>query len=185
VIDAAGQWIHDRKGTAGIRSTKITRVIDIIKRVKRPEKVLIFSIFKGALELVYQALREFVPDRKTRVIHGGISLEDRQEAVDGIKHGDLDILLASYKISSRGLNLMEASHVICLEEWWTPDVMEQAIGRCYRRGQTRIVHAYHIIMRGTIEEKCKEVSDSKIKIKNDLLKTVTTKPDRNIMRKLL
>jgi SNF2 family DNA or RNA helicase len=43
--------------------------------------------------------------------------------------------------------------VIHFDPWWNPAVEAQATDRAHRIGQTRVVTAYKLIARGTVEEK--------------------------------
>ena len=66
--------------------------------------------------------------------------------------GPFDVLLAT-DAASEGLNLHRRCRlVINLELPWTPVRLEQRIGRVERIGQTRRVHAVHLLASGTSEE---------------------------------
>jgi SNF2 family DNA or RNA helicase len=57
------------------------------------------------------------------------------------------------KAGGVGLNLSAADTVIHFDPWWNPAVEAQATDRAHRIGQTRVVTAYKLIARGTVEEK--------------------------------
>jgi SNF2 family DNA or RNA helicase len=57
------------------------------------------------------------------------------------------------KAGGLGLNLSAADTVIHFDPWWNPAVEAQATDRAHRIGQTRVVTAYKLIARGTVEEK--------------------------------
>jgi SNF2 family DNA or RNA helicase len=63
------------------------------------------------------------------------------------------IFLISLKAGGYGLNLTAADSVILADPWWNPAVESQAIDRAHRLGQQRIVHAFRLITRGTVEER--------------------------------
>jgi hypothetical protein len=66
--------------------------------------------------------------------------------------GEAQLLLAT-DAASEGLNLHHRCRlVINLELPWTPTRLEQRIGRVERLGQTRRVHAVHLLGAGTCEE---------------------------------
>jgi SNF2 family DNA or RNA helicase len=52
-----------------------------------------------------------------------------------------------------GLNLTAADTVIHFDPWWNPAVEAQATDRAHRIGQNKVVTAYKLITRGTVEEK--------------------------------
>ena len=60
-----------------------------------------------------------------------------------------------------GLNLSAADTVIHFDPWWNPAVEAQATDRAHRIGQTRVVTAYKLIARGTVEEKIMNLQQKK------------------------
>lgn len=46
-----------------------------------------------------------------------------------------------------------ADTVIHFDPWWNPAVEDQATDRAHRIGQARVVTAYKLIARGTVEER--------------------------------
>lgn len=160
--NSLGAWVYDKSGAAGIKSTKIQSIIQILKRVPQGEKVLIFSSFTSALDLVADALREYMPSFRFLQVDGDTTGEDRNTNLDDFRmDGECRALLMSYKVGSEGLNLTEASHVFGLEPWWTPAVLAQATARAYRNGQKKPVHVHTVIMKGTIEERVLEICSEK------------------------
>ena len=64
------------------------------------------------------------------------------------------VFLISLKAGGVGLNLTGADTVIhCSNPWWNPAVEDQAADRAHRIGQTKVVTAYKLITRDTVEEK--------------------------------
>ena len=43
-----------------------------------------------------------------------------------------------------GLNLQEYDRIIFVSPWWTSALMDQAIARAVRMGQTRVVKVWHL-----------------------------------------
>ena len=43
-----------------------------------------------------------------------------------------------------GLNLQEYDRIIFVSPWWTAALMDQAIARAVRMGQTNVVKVYHL-----------------------------------------
>ncbi|MGH7967844.1 MAG: DEAD/DEAH box helicase, partial [Limisphaerales bacterium] len=69
------------------------------------------------------------------------------------KDTTVPVFLISLKAGGVGLNLTGADTVIHFDPWWNPAVEDQATDRAHRIGQTRVVTAYKLITRGTVEEK--------------------------------
>ena len=59
--------------------------------------------------------------------------------------------------------------MILYEPWWNPAVEQQAIDRTHRIGQKSTVLAYHLIARGTIEEKIQALQQRKKFLMNALV----------------
>jgi SNF2 family DNA or RNA helicase len=83
----------------------------------------------------------------------------RNSAIERLKSGDVDVLLLSMDISTTGLNLVEANHVLFAHALvgGSPstqrDSISQAVARVYRMGQTKEVQVHWFVTRGTDEER--------------------------------
>lgn len=67
------------------------------------------------------------------------------------------------------MNLTAASYVVLFDPWWNPAVEAQAIDRTHRIGQKQTVFAYRLIVKGTIEEKIRELQRRKGAIAKGIL----------------
>ena len=67
----------------------------------------------------------------------------------------------SLKAGGVGLNLAAADTVIHFDPWWNYAVEAQATDRAHRIGQTRVVTAYKLIARATVEEKIVRLQERK------------------------
>jgi len=113
-------------------------------------KVLIFSQFVQYLKLVREALES----RQISYAYLDGSSQDREAQVKSFQtEKGRRVFLISLKAGGYGLNLTAADHVILLDPWWNPAVESQAIDRAHRIGQQRVVTAYRLAMRGTVEER--------------------------------
>jgi superfamily II DNA or RNA helicase len=126
--------------------------------VAASHKALVFSQFTELLGHVRAGLDargiayEYL-DGKTR---------DRKRRVERFQTDPAcPVFLISLKAGGLGLNLTAAEYVFLLDPWWNPAVEAQAIDRAHRIGQTRLVFAYRLIARGTVEEKILELQAKK------------------------
>jgi SNF2 family DNA or RNA helicase len=88
-----------------------------------------------------------------RMIHGHISIDEREFAIDEfLERGDVPLLLTS-EVGGEGIDLQKASVVFNYDLPWNPMVVEQRIGRLDRIGQQakRIV-IVNFIVKDSIEE---------------------------------
>src|SRR5439155_1053448 len=89
--------------------------------------------------------------RPAAVLHGGLSRDERSAALEDFVSGRRSVLLAT-DAAGEGLNLHRTCRIVVnLELPWNPMRLEQRIGRVDRIGQTRVVHAFHLISRGAGE----------------------------------
>ena len=159
-------WVHDDLGPAGIDSPKIKKIIDILKKIPKNEKCIIFSMFTSCLQLTKNAIDIDMGDCYA-YLDGSKTGPERFEALERFKTDpSTRILLIHYKVGGEGLNLVEANHVICIEPWWSPAVHKQAIARCWRRGQTKPVHVHWVVSAKTIEDPIRDMCANKIKLAN-------------------
>jgi SNF2 family DNA or RNA helicase len=91
---------------------------------------------------------------KYSYLDGGTKTKDRTAAVERFQTDEsVTAFLISVKAGGVGLNLTGADTVIHFDPWWNPAVEAQATDRAHRIGQTKVVTAYRLIARGTVEEK--------------------------------
>ena len=121
-------------------------------------RVLVFSQFVSMLHLIRDRLEKLeIPfcylDGPTK---------QRQEVVDRFQSDSaIPVFLISLKAGGVGLNLSAADTVIHFDPWWNPAVEAQATDRAHRIGQTRVVTAYKLITRDTVEEKILKLQEKK------------------------
>jgi len=91
------------------------------------------------------------------VINGGYILDEfphlRQLPGDILKYviqpflgPQHTVLLAQIQTAGTGLNLQHMDRVIFTSSWWTAALMDQAVSRVVRIGQTKDVHVHHVIL---------------------------------------
>lgn len=86
------------------------------------------------------------------MLHGGLGVDERRNALARFTSGDARILLTT-DAAGEGLNLHHRCRlVINVELPWNPNRLEQRIGRVDRLGQTRTVHAMHLVAADTAED---------------------------------
>ena len=128
------------------RESKFTALGRLLRRTREP--AIVFTEYRDTLHRLADHLRDLAP----ALLHGGLTTSERQVALQQFVTGNARLLLAT-DAASEGLNLHHRCRlVINLELPWTPVRLEQRIGRVERLGQTKRVHAVHLLAAGTCEE---------------------------------
>ena len=129
-------------------------------------RVLVFSQFVKMLDLVRERLAA------SEIAHcylAGLT-KNRQQEVDRFQNDEtIPVFLISLKAGGVGLNLSAADTVIHFDPWWNPAVEAQATDRAHRIGQTRVVTAYKLITRDTVEEKILNLQKRKRELASAML----------------
>ncbi|HVR20122.1 MAG TPA: SNF2-related protein [Polyangiaceae bacterium] len=138
------EFSHDDSG-------KLAAMRELVEEAEAGgHKVLIFSQFVSMLKLVASALDE----DKIRYEYLDGSTIDRAERIEHFQQDPtIPVFLISLKAGGTGLNLTAADTVIHFDPWWNSAAEAQATDRAHRIGQTRVVTAYKLIARDTVEEK--------------------------------
>jgi SNF2 family DNA or RNA helicase len=121
-------------------------------------RVLVFSQFVSMLHIIRERLEKL----EIPFCYLDGSTKQRQEIVDRFQSDSaIPVFLISLKAGGVGLNLSAADTVIHFDPWWNPAVEAQATDRAHRIGQTRVVTAYKLITRDTVEEKILKLQEKK------------------------
>ena len=113
-------------------------------------RVLLFSQFVSMLRLI----RERLEAKSVAFAYLDGQTKERQAVVDRFQRdASIPVFLMSLKAGGVGLNLSAADTVIHFDPWWNYAAEAQATDRAHRIGQTRVVTAYKLIARDTVEEK--------------------------------
>jgi SNF2 family DNA or RNA helicase len=132
--------------------TKIDAIVKYIKDTK--DKIIIFANEKQTLDLINEILME----NKVKYVNlkGNAYVISKQ--LKRFKTGEDQVILLSADRSNSGTNLIEANHIILLDNHLITDpntkkdVEKQAIGRAVRLGQKKNVQVVRFIMKNTIEQ---------------------------------
>lgn len=78
-------------------------------------------------------------------VHGSMSPEEKAEGLLAFADGEIPVLVTKPSIASRGLNWQRCARMTFVGLGDSYEDYFQAIRRCYRYGQTRVVHA-HVVL---------------------------------------
>lgn len=146
---------------------KMQEIVSLIEGyVKNGHKVLLFSSFRTAINLLKEKFNE--NNITNYIIDGSVSSKNRTNLVDAFNKDNTNVFLITLKAGGTGLNLTSADVVIHFDLWWNPQTENQATDRAHRIGQKNSVEVVKLICKGTIEEKIVELQNKK-KFLNDTL----------------
>ena len=136
-------------------TSKMEALIDRLKYIQdnhNGDKSIVFSNFSNFFGIISKKLDD--EGIKHLQFHAGLNRKKRKKVLDEFEESsDCRVLLISAKCASVGLNLMCANHVIFLDPRINPGLDEQAICRCWRIGQKKVVYVTRLIIKDTVEEK--------------------------------
>ena len=146
------KWLENEK------SSKITKIIDIISAIPKTEKYLIFTSFATAANLISTILTK---ENHTNVLITG-KTPNRNDVLQSFrKNNNIKGLVITCFIGSEGLNITEANHVVFADFWWTYASFKQGYSRAWRMGQTKPVTVHAVMMRDSIETRIRELCNRK------------------------
>ncbi|XP_055611063.1 E3 ubiquitin-protein ligase SHPRH [Uranotaenia lowii] len=131
-------------------SNKILKIVEAILQLKHKEpdvKIIIFSHWDPILLVLARALNENSITYRTKSAKFYKSIEEFKDYQNNIT-----CMLLPLKYGSKGLNLIEATHVFLVEPILNPGEELQAVGRVHRIGQTKPTFVHRFIVRNTIED---------------------------------
>ena len=160
-------------------SGKMEQVLDAFETlVSEGHKVLIFSSFVTHLKFLADA---FTQHGWQYAMLTGSTLDRESEIARFSTRQDVSAFFISLKAGGVGLNLTDADYVFIIDPWWNPAAEMQAESRAHRIGQDKQVFAYRFITADTIEEKIRNLQESKSELaetfitENDPFKSLTDK----------
>jgi SNF2 family DNA or RNA helicase len=127
-------------------------------------KFIVFCSFIEEMEL----LAEFL-DTTCELYHGGLNGSERREVLRKAKGEDCHVLLIQLQSGGVGLNLQEFDRVVFMSPWWTSALMDQAIARAVRMGQTEVVHVIHFLLKEEETVNIDTMANKAAETKRDML----------------
>ena len=158
----ASGFIYTKDEITTIRETitfshteKLDAIEEIVEDMPSTSKLIIFHIFNESGKLIGNFLK------KKKIPFVAINSESEETAIEQYKKfkkkgAKYRIIVANILSGGQGLNLQNCNYVIYYEPTDRPILYRQSLKRVHRTGQTKQVYYYHLITKGTIEEKIRE-----------------------------
>jgi len=155
-------------------SSKLDAVMDIIEELQwdqeMKQQVVIFSNFKGPLELLKERfkekrakngrlLRESIPYIHMEQKDSEQTRFEKWHEIFPLKRHK--VFLSTIDLGGESINLTPAQYCIFLDRSWSPAKNLQAVGRVYRPGQTQIAEIIHINAVETVDKRVMDLTNLK------------------------
>jgi len=156
-------------------STKLEAVKSILtSETDQLHKYIIFCQFNDEMKLIHEYLlqEKLVKDENILMYNGQMNQEERRVVLETSKATqETTVLLIQLQAGGVGLNLQEYDRVLFISPWWTSAMMDQAVARAVRMGQTKVVKVYHLHLQAEQENTINidEVVNTKAEEKRKML----------------
>ena len=127
---------------------KYALLLDMCHKFSVESNLIIWSGFVDNVEWLADSLSEF----KTVRIHGSLSIQERDRAVESFTQRKSRILVATPGAAKEGLTLTMANRAIFFDRSFSLDDYIQAQDRIHRISQTRDCEIHNLIAKDTIDE---------------------------------
>lgn len=132
-----------------IGDTKLKKTVELVRAHRKP--IVIFCRYVAEIFVLQNYLKDVV--LRVELFYGGIPKKHREELKVEFQSGKIDVLIVQNRVGGTGVDLYKASVGILYSMDYSSIDYSQMITRLYRRGQTRPVTIFLLIVRGTIDEK--------------------------------
>lgn len=134
-------------------SNKIDELLEVIDDLPKGEPLVVMAASRQLIMLADEVLRE--KHIKTCLIVGGLTPDQRQNAIEDFQAGRVQIILCTIAAGGVGLTLTRAQNIVFLQRSWSMLENKQAIDRVHRIGSEvhESINVIDIVAPGTVEEK--------------------------------
>jgi superfamily II DNA/RNA helicase len=142
-------------------------------------RILIFSQFVTMLDIISQYLN--LKNISYGRIDGTVPSGQRQKVIDifNLPGSEQYVFLLSTRAGGLGLNLASADTVIMYDSDWNPHADLQALSRCHRIGQAKIVMIYRLVCKFSVEERIVMVGKKKLALEHAVVSGLNKKEKEN------
>ncbi|KAK9858952.1 SNF2-related protein [Penicillium brevicompactum] len=152
---------------------------------QRGHRVLIFSQFLENLDIV----EDFLVGLKLEYcrLDGRMNSSDKQKQIDRFNAPDSPVFafLLSTRSGGVGINLATADTVIIMDPDFNPKQDMQALSRAHRIGQKNVVLVFHLVVRGSVEEKIMQKGKTKMALDHVLIDRIEADEDEEDLESIL
>lgn len=153
--------------SAEAENCKVGALRKILKTNPGPKTVVFTSFvkfFNQVTDMLDAIGMDYLP------YHGSQNIVQREQTLKSFREDpSKKVLLCSLQCAAVGLNIVCASRVVLMEPWWNPMIVDQAVNRVHRLGQTKPVDVYELCATGTLEDRMFLIQDRKRKLASNFV----------------
>ena len=127
---------------------RVIAALDYIRQIEDDSNILVFVEFPLVGRTIANILSH---EYSVGIVTGSTKMSAKHRTIENFQNGKLHILILTYPISSVGLNITRANHVVFIEPPETRVIKKQAAGRAIRDGQERDVTVATFYAKNTFE----------------------------------
>jgi SNF2 family DNA or RNA helicase len=133
-------------------STKFVALRNKIEAAPNGARWIVFCQFHDEIDILEAYLEKSAAIQSVYKYDGRMSMDVKEATIETtrnevLENGKHSVLLLQLHSGGVGLNLQHFSKIIFLSPWWTAALMDQAIGRAVRIGQTERVEVTHMVLK--------------------------------------
>lgn len=107
---------------------------------------IIFCHFHTEMDMLKELLQPVVA--KVQIYSGALNAAEKEAVLAGTQSGAAsEVLLVQLQSGGVGLNLQHFNKILFTGPWWTKALMDQAVGRAVRIGQSDVVQVYNVVLK--------------------------------------
>jgi SNF2 family DNA or RNA helicase len=146
-----------------IDSGKMAELPNIIKDIDPTRnKFIIFSQYREMTDIIHKWMvdESILPKDRIGYVKGGLKASETERIRAAFQEGDMQCIVMT-TAGNYGLDLYNAKYVICFDQLFNPQKMEQIYARAHRGGNTTGVTAINLVTRDSYEERKLKVLEAK------------------------
>lgn len=148
IIRAANLQANDAK-----RQSFMDGLISIVIKENPQEKILVFTEYRSTQQWVRDALSNKFGKGSCVLIHGGMDMQERRDAIASFEEEEGAQFLVSTEAGGEGINLQHRCHIMVNYDLpWNPMRLVQRVGRLYRYGQKKRVVVFNVHQSNSADE---------------------------------
>lgn len=152
--DPALATIRRRLGLAKVKAA----AAEIAERIESGQNVLVGAWHTEVIDALYEALGKY----RCAVIDGRASAKVKDDLTYHWNEGAVQALICQIAAAGVSLNLQKGgSQIICVEEDWSPSIMDQFYARLWRYGQEKHVHVDTLVSETKLDEAVGRINGAK------------------------